>query len=80
MKGIEEMKEDVALAVLPDHPTPCRTRTHSREAVPFVMWHRGCIPILSGNTLRELVRVAAWGICPEPDLSRSFWKCTPRSR
>ena len=44
MKGIEEMKEDVALAVLPDHPTPCRTRTHSREAVPFVMWHRGMHP------------------------------------
>jgi 2,3-bisphosphoglycerate-independent phosphoglycerate mutase len=26
------------LAVLPDHPTPIRIKTHSREPVPFVIW------------------------------------------
>lgn len=37
----EEVKnwdEPVAIAVLPDHPTPCELRTHTAEAVPFLIW------------------------------------------
>ena len=30
--------QDVSIAILPDHPTPCRIRTHSSDAVPFVIW------------------------------------------
>ncbi len=29
------MKEPYAIAVLPDHPTPIKTRTHARDPVPF---------------------------------------------
>lgn len=36
--------EPVALAVLPDHPTPCALRTHSEEPVPFLIWYRGIEP------------------------------------
>jgi 2,3-bisphosphoglycerate-independent phosphoglycerate mutase len=25
----------------PDHPTPIALRTHSRDAVPFVLWGEG---------------------------------------
>jgi 2,3-bisphosphoglycerate-independent phosphoglycerate mutase len=32
---------DGILAVLPDHPTPIRIRTHSREPVPFVVIGKG---------------------------------------
>jgi 2,3-bisphosphoglycerate-independent phosphoglycerate mutase len=32
---------DGVLAVLPDHPTPIRIRTHSREPVPFVVIGKG---------------------------------------
>jgi 2,3-bisphosphoglycerate-independent phosphoglycerate mutase len=38
-KILEEF--DGVLAVLPDHPTPIRIRTHSREPVPFVVTGRG---------------------------------------
>ena len=31
------MNEPYAIAVLPDHPTPIKTRTHSRDPVPFVI-------------------------------------------
>lgn len=31
------MKEPYAIAVLPDHPTPIRTRTHARDPVPFAI-------------------------------------------
>ncbi len=38
------MDEDVAIAILPDHPTPCALRTHTREAVPFMIYHPGTSP------------------------------------
>jgi 2,3-bisphosphoglycerate-independent phosphoglycerate mutase len=38
-KILEEF--DGVLAVLPDHPTPIRIKTHSREPVPFVVTGKG---------------------------------------
>lgn len=37
-------REGVAIAVLPDHPTPVALRTHSREAVPFLIHAPGMQP------------------------------------
>ncbi|MBQ7517838.1 MAG: cofactor-independent phosphoglycerate mutase [Bacteroidales bacterium] len=37
-------REPVAIAVLPDHPTPVALRTHSREAVPFLINAPGITP------------------------------------
>ncbi len=28
----------------PDHPTPCAIRTHTRDAVPFLVYHRDISP------------------------------------
>lgn len=39
-----KMKEDVAIAILPDHPTPCALRTHTHAAVPFMIFHPGQTP------------------------------------
>lgn len=36
--------EPVTIAVLPDHPTPCAIRTHTRDAIPFLIWHKGIEP------------------------------------
>lgn len=38
MAQIATWDEPVAVALLPDHPTPCALRTHTREAVPFVIY------------------------------------------
>jgi len=38
---LEEAGEDYAFLVMPDHPTPIATKTHSREAVPCVMYKKG---------------------------------------
>ncbi|TFG76383.1 MAG: phosphoglycerate mutase, partial [Chrysiogenales bacterium] len=35
------MKEPVTMALLPDHATPCDLRTHSRDAVPFLIFRPG---------------------------------------
>ena len=44
LKVIAEMNEDVALAVLPDHPTPCKLRTHTANPVPFIIYKPGNTP------------------------------------
>ena len=41
---VKDWDEPVTIAVLPDHPTPCSHRTHTRENVPFLIWHRGITP------------------------------------
>lgn len=39
-----KMKEPVTIAVLPDHPTPCATKIHTRDAVPFIIYRPGETP------------------------------------
>ena len=41
---IAKMDEPVAIAILPDHPTPWKLKTHTRDAVPFLIWHAGIQP------------------------------------
>jgi len=41
IEAVREMEESVAIALLPDHPTPCRLKTHTADAVPFVIWKPG---------------------------------------
>ncbi|MFC2101241.1 cofactor-independent phosphoglycerate mutase [Bacteroidota bacterium] len=41
MEETEVMDEDVAIALLPDHPTPCALRTHTHDAVPFIIYRPG---------------------------------------
>lgn len=36
-----QMDVPVAIAVLPDHPTPWKLKTHSRDAVPFLIYKPG---------------------------------------
>ena len=38
---ISKWDEPVTLAILPDHPTPCAIKTHTRDAVPFIIWGPG---------------------------------------
>jgi 2,3-bisphosphoglycerate-independent phosphoglycerate mutase len=40
----EKMSEPVTIAVLPDHPTPCATKIHTRDAVPFIIYKPGETP------------------------------------
>ena len=39
-----KMDEEVAIAILPDHPTPCALRTHTRDAVPFIIYKKSMQP------------------------------------
>ena len=41
LKGVEEAKTDIRIALLPDHPTPVETRIHVKDPVPVVLWGSG---------------------------------------
>ncbi len=43
------MDEPVAIAILPDHPTPCDLRTHTHDPVPFMIYH----PNVKGDAVME---------------------------
>lgn len=43
-KEVMKWTEPVCIAVLPDHPTPVEVRTHLKEPVPFLIWHKGIEP------------------------------------
>lgn len=43
-REVRTWQEPVAIAVMPDHPTPVEIRTHVKEPVPFLVWHRGIEP------------------------------------
>jgi 2,3-bisphosphoglycerate-independent phosphoglycerate mutase len=37
-------EDDLRLLIMPDHPTPVKSRTHSPEPVPFLLWGEGFNP------------------------------------
>lgn len=37
---LDALGEDYKLLILPDHPTPLAVRTHTRDAVPFLLYHK----------------------------------------
>jgi 2,3-bisphosphoglycerate-independent phosphoglycerate mutase len=41
LEEIKKLDDEVAIAVLPDHPTPCALKTHTREPVPFLIYKSG---------------------------------------
>ena len=44
-----QLPDPVAIALLPDHPTPCEIRTHVHDPVPFMIHHPG----IPGDGLQE---------------------------
>ena len=50
-------KDALRVLAMPDHPTPIKTRTHSPEPVPFLLWGKGFKP----NGARAFTEAAAKG-------------------
>lgn len=71
---VKTWDEPVAIAVLPDHPTPCRLRTHTDEPVPFVIWYPG-IEADTVQTFDEAAAVdGAYGLLKEDQFIEAFMK------
>ena len=71
-EAVRKWDEPVAIAVLPDHPTPCELRTHTAEPVPFLMWHRGIEPDTVQTYDEQACREGLCGWLKEDEFIRRF--------
>ncbi len=44
LEEVSRWDEPVAIAILPDHPTPCEHRTHTADPVPFLIYYPSITP------------------------------------
>ena len=71
-EAVKDWEESVAIAVLPDHPTPCKLRTHTAEPVPFLIYYPGIAPD-SVQTFDEVACVeGVYGVMKENEFMNEF--------
>ena len=71
-EAVKAWDEPVAIAVLPDHPTPCRHRTHTAEPVPFFIWHPGIEPDAVQRFDEASAAQGVYGLLKEDEFIREF--------
>lgn len=49
VRRLRSWKGDLRLLVMPDHPTPIQTQTHTAEPVPILLWGSGFTPNRAGK-------------------------------
>lgn len=59
---IMERTSDVTIALLPDHPTPYRHRTHTAEPIPFVIYRPGEEPDSVTTFSERAAKEGAYGL------------------
>lgn len=73
-EAVKDWDEPVAIAILPDHPTPCELRTHTAEPVPFLIWYPGIEPD-EVQTFDEVAACSgAYGLMKEDEFMNEFMK------
>jgi len=73
-EAVKDWEEPVAIAVLPDHPTPCELRTHTAEPVPFLIYYPG-IESDSVETFDEIsCKEGIYGVMKENEFMNEFMK------
>ena len=74
-EAVKDWDEPVAIAVLPDHPTPCELRTHTNEPVPFIIWYPGITPD-EVTTYDEVSACSgSYGLLKENEFIDNFINC-----
>lgn len=71
-EAVKNWDEPVAIAVLPDHPTPCQLRTHTAEPVPFLIWYPGIEPDAVQTYDEFSVKEGAYGLLKENEFINAF--------
>lgn len=71
---VSKWDEKVCIAILPDHPTPCKLRTHSADAVPFLIYNPEKQPDAVQAYDEFSVKEGSYGILNEDEFIKSFLK------
>ena len=66
------MKEPLAIALLPDHATPCAVRTHTRDAVPFLIQRPGDKADAISEFNEETCRRGSYGLLHGDEFIRTL--------
>lgn len=64
--------EPVAIAILPDHPTPVALRTHTSDPVPFLMYAPGMKPDNVQQYDEQSCTKGAFGVLVETEFLKKF--------
>lgn len=73
-EAVKDWDEPVAIAVLPDHPTPCAHRTHTSDPVPFTVYYPG---IEADDVLtfdEDAAKGGSYGLLHGDEFIREFMK------
>lgn len=65
-------KEPVAIAVLPDHPTPVAHRTHTNEPIPFLIYKPGCEPDNVQTFDEQSCKEGSYGLLEKDGFIKAF--------
>ncbi len=65
---LQKWDEPVAIAVLPDHPTPCAIRTHTDVPVPFLIYRPGQEP----DSVKRFVLEGKYGILEKDEFIKKL--------
>lgn len=74
LNEIETWDQPVAVAVLPDHPTPCEYRTHTADAVPFAIYYPGIEPDSVQTFDEDAAKEGCYGILQGDEFIKEFMK------
>ncbi|MBN2460778.1 MAG: cofactor-independent phosphoglycerate mutase [Candidatus Cloacimonetes bacterium] len=64
--------DDISIAILPDHATPCDVRTHTHDPVPFAIYNAACSPDLVKRYDEESVQKGSFGLIRNDDFIRKL--------
>lgn len=71
---LQTWSEPVAIALLPDHPTPCAIRTHTGTPVPFVIYKPGQTPDEVVRYDESAAKAGKYGTLERDQFIREFFK------
>ena len=69
---VSKWDEPVAIAVLPDHPTPCAHRTHTSDPIPFLIYAPGLDADSVQTFDEESCREGAYGFIEGTEFTNIF--------
>ena len=69
---VSSVGEDVAIAILPDHPTPVAHRTHTNEPVPFLIYKPGILPDSVQTLDEDACRLGSYGLLKRDEFMKAL--------
>lgn len=72
-EAVKDWDEPVAIAVLPDHPTPCELRTHTAEPIPFLIYYPGIEPDNVSTYDEVACQKGEYGLLDKDEFMNLFW-------